>query len=603
MNEITVENIKNELLNFEKHILEMENENYLMQEYKESINDLKEKLLRAKKELTNQVYFLAVIGSIKTGKSTLINLLCSSNEEVSTTQTGRETTKRPVIISAGNKEVVKIFRSKNKQEINDVRHKIIDYIKGIDDKIDTFYIEEVEFETTNVQKYLTSNQDELVDGSDIVLIQILISPTENILFNNNVMFIDTPGLDGVISSVGGVRDENESKENQGDWLLKRVHLAILLQSTVSPLNNEIKDYLEQIHKRIEATPTYMLLHNKFALKNWLIENEIEDNSIKARNKTKEILEPILKYSLKTNEVDLAKAVDGLKKDKKLKDSYTYDLLFEDSKFITFQKEVEKYITDNKNDDIHNKVRKSIIGDLTEIKFEENFLKDCTNKFDKYRSEYNEIKEMFSWSNQEEIIIKHLDSEKDINQYIDDGFNLTENLISIELRDNGTVKFICETLRTKFRDILSEEVTKTLTHYLMTRNCNNEGKILSNQIDFYKIKFKKNTLIKNYIYNELLELIGKYRGLINKEIDTDWYKIGKNNNIDDLIIKANNFRKNFKDNLILKLKNIFIDIQDDLCQEESEKLKEYVGEETDLYKTKQFFEELNKVLNNLKEVVK
>ena len=55
----------------------------------EEITELKDGLSTVKKELNSNKYFIAIIGGIKTGKSTFINLLC--HREVSKTQAGVET--------------------------------------------------------------------------------------------------------------------------------------------------------------------------------------------------------------------------------------------------------------------------------------------------------------------------------------------------------------------------------------------------------------------------------------------------------------------------------------------------------------------------------
>ena len=119
------------------------------------------------------------------------------------------------------------------------------------------------------------------------------------------MFIDTPGLDGLESSVGGIGNNN------GHWLLNRVDLSIILQSTVSPINNSLDIYLKKLHEQ-QTNINYMLVHNKFSLKNWLkdispFENEINKNSIK---KALETLSKIAKKKYIWKEVDLAKAEDA-----------------------------------------------------------------------------------------------------------------------------------------------------------------------------------------------------------------------------------------------------------------------------------------------------
>jgi predicted GTPase len=103
---------------------------------KENLKNLKTDLSTVKKELNSNKYFIAIIGGIKTGKSTLINLLC--HKEVSKTQAGVETTKIPLVISANSEDKINIYRKKgnigdNPKITDEDRNLVINYIKGLDE--------------------------------------------------------------------------------------------------------------------------------------------------------------------------------------------------------------------------------------------------------------------------------------------------------------------------------------------------------------------------------------------------------------------------------------------------------------------------------------
>lgn len=233
----------------------------------EKINSLS----TVKKELNSNKYFIAIIGGIKTGKSTLINLLC--HKEVSKTQAGVETTKIPLVISANSEDKINIYRKKGKigdsLEIEEKdRDLVINYIKGLDefDENNENSIEkEIEdYDEDKLYKYVTD--DSSIDNSSMIIAIHLtldkkrLEDYPNCLLSNDIMIIDTPGLDGVESSIGG------KENNNGDWLVERTDLIFILQSTVSPINKNIKDTLKKINnKNLKSR----LVHNQFSLRDWL----------------------------------------------------------------------------------------------------------------------------------------------------------------------------------------------------------------------------------------------------------------------------------------------------------------------------------------------
>ena len=239
-----IEIIKKELVSIE-NFFESKKDEISSSMYSKELNNIFKKLSRIRKEIDSETYFISIIGGIKTGKSTLINLLCHKN--VSTTRAGVETTKRPVIVSIGEEDKIIIFRKgdiSGKDVDNDERNLVIDYVKGLDSTLpNSIKIIKKDFKEEDISNILT---DSNVPNSDkIILVNITVDKNHltkynHCLLKNKIMFIDTPGLDGIESSVGGINNNN------GHWLLNRVDLSIILQSTVSPINNSLIEYLKKL---------------------------------------------------------------------------------------------------------------------------------------------------------------------------------------------------------------------------------------------------------------------------------------------------------------------------------------------------------------------
>lgn len=294
-----------------------DHEKYL---YLDHLNTVIFNIERIQKEFESAIFFLITAGAIKSGKSTLINLL--AHREVSTTKQGKETTLRPAIISAGVENTIILFNTSKSDidgtltlKVNDLA---IDYIKGFITKEELLKkhkvkVSEKSLTSVNLEKYLTSNFIEGEDEPKLINIQVKIDPQyKNSLLNNNIVIIDTPGIDGIIAGAEGKKDSEQKLA-----LMERVDLMLFLQSSITPINKESKEYILNLSKEHSIT-NMSLVHNKFTLKQWREKLDIESHNIsdeQAIDAAKNLFKDIVK-DIKTHIVDFAQAEDGYEYDKK-----------------------------------------------------------------------------------------------------------------------------------------------------------------------------------------------------------------------------------------------------------------------------------------------
>lgn len=533
-------------------------------------------LSTVKKELNSNKYFIAIIGGIKTGKSTLINLLC--HKEVSKTQAGVETTKIPLIISANSEDKINIYRKKGEKgdplkiEEKD-RDLVINYIKGLDefDENNENYIgKEIEdYDEDKLYKYVTD--DSSIDNSSMIIAIHLTLDKErlkeypNCLLSNDIMIIDTPGLDGVESSIGG------KENNNGDWLVERTDLIFILQSTVSPINKNIKDTLKKINnKNLKSR----LVHNQFSLRDWLEKDKKEnwenDTRKKSIDKALEILD---KKGAYTDCVDLAMASDTVfskedlvNKKEEYSDKHIEELL-KKSNFSEFEK--------NTNDELKKTKEKShfdsCINQIRNLKLSEeikDILKGIEAKEKENKEKFDKLIESFDFQKTKIDYAKWADFH---NDEINENFNLDREIIVINVKrsiENGYLTTIHKNSFTEY--LLSREVEVS----------SNNKMPIKDLIEFFNINYSyeheiKNLLKKNekkireisfetYIKDELDNFIKEAKKNLDKyiilgltEARTLWTQDNPKKIEDILKDRRKKYLRDYlKENLKSKLKEIF-----------------------------------------------
>lgn len=329
-------------------------------------------------ELQTNLYYLVVIGGVKSGKSTLINVL--SGEKSATTNLGIETTLYPSIISHSSKNEIITYR--RKIGCNEGNAKLIELIlnniKGLPNAKETMEhcidMDRYDFDDTYIQKFVaTKYRDE-----SVVLVNIKIKSDVDSLISDNIAIIDTPGIDGAHSSIGGERersnDNNEQEDglqrdnNQsiGNLLIQKSTYMIFVQSSIAPITHDNLKFIQGItHPRHTV-----LVHNKFSINQW---RKFEEDLTAQKRNAKQILENA-KIKSSPFDVDLGKAHDAIFRTEELKDGESYEKLLEDSKIINLKKDIIDSIKLNgKKEHIENQINDALL-ELEKIKKNSNEFK-------------------------------------------------------------------------------------------------------------------------------------------------------------------------------------------------------------------------------------
>lgn len=527
-----IKSIEDIELFFNKEKFLLNNENLM-----EKINSLS----TVKKELNSNKYFIAIIGGIKTGKSTLINLLC--HKEVSKTQAGVETTKIPLIISANSEDKINIYRKKGKigdsLEIEEKdRDLVINYIKGLDEfdenNENSIGKETEDYDEDKLYKYVTD--DSSIDNSlmiiaiHLTLNKEILKEYPNCLLSNDIMIIDTPGLDGVESSIGG------KENNNGDWLVERTDLIFILQSTVSPINKNIKDTLKKINnKNLKSR----LVHNQFSLRDWLEKDKKEnwenDTRKKSIDKALEILD---KKGAYTDWVDLSMASDTVfskedlvNKKEEYSDKHIEELL-KKSNFSEFEK--------NTNDELKKTKEKShfdsCINQIRNLELSEeikNILKGIGAKEKENKEKFDKLIESFDFQKIKIDYEKWADFD---NDEINENFNLDRETIVARVKSSI------------INNYLTNEHRNNFTKYLLSREIkisNDEKMTVKDLIKFFNVNYDYEAIIKNKKYlffndDKKEKKFLSFETYIKDELD-NFIKEAKKNLNESIVIKLTEAR--------------------------------------------------------------
>ncbi len=321
----------------------------------ENIRHKLSQLSRRSLEYKNGSFIMLVVGPVKSGKSTLVNLL--AHRYVSPTDT-LECTVRPSIISNVEHErdcKIEIYKARHEGRKAEDLDLIIDELRGI--------VTEHELE-----EYL--EKDEYLNYSDETINNV-ISPSYNKEDRTIITSITTTGskllergpVDGgkiFLADMPGF-DGNTSNLNDPlyDAISKRVDLILFVHSSVSAFNLTSASYLEKLREYNEAVPVY-LVHNIFDSTYWKnteeregeIDRQVQKEYEEIRSKGFNIESEFI------SKVNLGKVTDALS------GSGAYVVGFEDD----LQGELRKF------EEIEEKLYKKITSNISELR-----LKRCEDR--------------------------------------------------------------------------------------------------------------------------------------------------------------------------------------------------------------------------------
>jgi GTPase Era involved in 16S rRNA processing len=259
-----------------------------LEEYENSVdfsNELRQvikKVRRCRKEFDATRFFVLVVGPVKSGKSTLVNIF--ARKYVSPTAY-LECTALPTIIgktaSGDNKIVQYLPTEKYRTEEAQIEtfNIIIDLLRGVEED-KSILAERIktkisELEKEKVKEIVTFYHNE--DNRDKEELLITIGTEGCGFIDDEIMLIDMPGLDG------------ERANEQDNFLYKamaqRADVIFFVQSTTSAINRESIDFLKNLYEGKDGKVPVWLIHNIHDSQYFLADNTKIDDEIEKQIQT------------------------------------------------------------------------------------------------------------------------------------------------------------------------------------------------------------------------------------------------------------------------------------------------------------------------------
>lgn len=238
----------------------------------ETLPDIKKqlkKVLNRASEYENGSFIVLVVGPVKSGKSTLVNLIADAY--VSPTHF-LECTVRPSIISKqkeGEEKLITSFSSGD--TMNKVEHidSIIDCIRGMESEASltgmNINIDKVPLTEDNITEKVELGLQESLTAETLVT---SITTPGGQLLQDNVFVMDMPGFDGKYANIDDPVYET---------IAQRADLIIFVQSSNSAISKVSKDFLDVLKENNKNVPV-CLVHNFFEAAHWHSEEEKEKNN-------------------------------------------------------------------------------------------------------------------------------------------------------------------------------------------------------------------------------------------------------------------------------------------------------------------------------------
>lgn len=240
------------------------------------------RLYRRSKEYKNGSFIMLVVGPVKSGKSTLVNLL--AHRYVSPTDK-LECTIRPSIISCAESHEecsIEVYTAKDENRKEEDLDLIIDKLRGIiedESEIREHLTKEVfPLNNDNINAYITPSYNK-GDNSIITSISTTGSKLLKSTDSGKIFIADMPGFDG---------NRVNLSNSLYDAISKRVDLILFVHSSVSAFNVTSNEYLEKLREYNGTVPVF-LIHNVFDANFWKNkETRLKDVERQSKNEYDEI---------------------------------------------------------------------------------------------------------------------------------------------------------------------------------------------------------------------------------------------------------------------------------------------------------------------------
>lgn len=377
--------------------------------YQDTIIGIEEqckRLLCRAREWESKAFIIIVVGPVKSGKSTFVNIL--AHEKVSPTHF-LECTVRPSIIS---KKKDKKAESQITSFITDgnptIEHvdAIIDYIKGLN-YADLGQIKEEDpcpLTDENLDRKV-SYRIGLENTENEVVALTSITAKGGEFLQDDIFLIDMPGFDGVKANIDKPFYEA---------IINRADLVVFVQSSNSAINKISEKFCELMLNRNGAIPIYFI-HNFYDSAYWYTEDAkkevIKGHVEKALEFFKEQKMLVDKENCKCinlGKVTDARDMDFRKDSKKFLPCYDEMLNSENTLFSEIEHELHKKISSSQN---RMRLQNCISRTVKEAEILCNLLKERESELQESKEKYERINNLFSELRKK---IKPIDINSDVS---------------------------------------------------------------------------------------------------------------------------------------------------------------------------------------------
>lgn len=351
------------------------------------ISDQCKRLLCRSQEWRSKAFFVIVVGPVKSGKSTFVNLL--AHEKVSPTHF-LECTVRPSIISRKSDEskdsLITSFLTEGDPSIEHV-DTIIDYIKGLPYADLSNVKKEEPCVLTDVNLDKIHSALDLTGRSKIALTAI--TARGGIFLQDDIYMIDMPGFDGVMANL------NASFYKA---IVDRADLVVFVQSSNSAINKISEDFCKMILERNDSVPIYFV-HNYFDSAYWHTKEERDRVTKGHIDKAMEFFQEH-KFTVNSEDtfrVNLGKVTDArdssfMGDSTKFLSEYRDALMKEEECFVTLERKLHEKISSSQN---KMRLLNCINRTIRETKILEEILSKRKDILTSTKEEYNRINGLFA----------------------------------------------------------------------------------------------------------------------------------------------------------------------------------------------------------------
>lgn len=206
------------------------------------------------REYHNPSFVVLVVGPVKSGKSTFVNLV--ARNYVSPTHF-LECTVRPSLIFTGSEEKLTVYRSTDASHKEQQTNSIIDSINGLAEESGLANVRKEVYAHTrkNIDRYVKLGNVS-VDKDDILLTSIETHGGK--LLQDHVYLVDMAGFDG---------DRVNFDTPAYKAIIERADLIVFVQSSNSAISKLSASFFELLQKKNHSVPV-CLVHNVFESAYW-----------------------------------------------------------------------------------------------------------------------------------------------------------------------------------------------------------------------------------------------------------------------------------------------------------------------------------------------